>query len=208
MACRIRDTRNDRGTSANTRVSCGHTRIHRARVLWQNARMLDHEAVLGLANASDAYAIAAMSRDLIEQGLGWEYRRERVAKMIADPETIALVARQTPRLAGFALMSVTDDRAHLALLAVRPSHQRRGVARRMLGWLTASAAAAGVATLHVELRAGNAPAYALYRTCGFDETLRLPGYYRGREAAIRMLRVLRPLHVALPAWEPPARGTR
>lgn len=169
--------------------------------------MNDHDAVLGLANASDAYAIAAMSRDLIEAGLGWEYRRERVAKMIADPDTIALVARETPRLAGFALMGVADDRAHVALLAVRPAHQRRGVARRMLAWLAGSAATAGVATMHVELRAGNGAAYALYRACGFEETLRLPGYYRGREAAIRMLRVLRPLHAALPVWEPPARDT-
>lgn len=170
--------------------------------------MTDHDAVLGLAKASDAYAIAAMSRDLIEAGLGWEYRRERVARMIADPETIALVARQTPRLAGFALMSVAEHRAHVILLAVRPAHQRRGIARRMLDWLVASAATAGVATLHVELRAGNAPAFALYRACGFEETLRVPGYYRGREAAIRMLRVLRPLHPEVPAWHPPARDTQ
>lgn len=170
--------------------------------------MPDHDAVLGLASASDAYAIAAMSRDLIETGLGWEYRRERVARMIADPDTIALVARETPRVAGFALMSVAEDRAHVALLAVRPAHQRRGVARRMLAWLTASAETAGVATVHVELRAGNEPAYALYRACGFEETLRVPGYYRGREAAVRMLRVLRPLHAAMPAWQPPARDTR
>ncbi|MFO1397641.1 MAG: GNAT family N-acetyltransferase [Burkholderiales bacterium] len=166
---------------------------------------MSDDAVLGLANTGDAYAIAAMSRDLIETGLGWEYRRERVARMIADPDLIALVARQTPRLAGFALMSVTDERAHIALLAVRPAHQRLGVARRMLAWLTASAQAAGVATMHVELRAGNEPAYALYRACGFEETLRIPGYYLGREAAVRMLLVLRPLHAAMPAWEPPAR---
>lgn len=170
--------------------------------------MTDHDAVLGLAKGSDAYAIAAMSRDLIETGLGWEYRRERVAAMIADPETIALVARQTPRLAGFALMSVADDRAHVILLAVRPAHQRRGIARRMLGWLDTSAQTAGVATLHVELRAGNDAAYALYRACGFEETLRVPGYYRGRETAVRMLRVLRPLQPATPAWKPPARDTQ
>lgn len=169
--------------------------------------MRDHDAVLGLANASDAYAIAAMSRDLIEAGLGWEYRRERVAKMIADTDTVALVARQTPRLAGFALMTMGEERAHVVLLAVRPTHQRQGIARRMIGWLTGSAQAAGVATVHVELREGNAAAYGLYRSCGFEETLRLPGYYRGREAAIRMIRMLRPLHAPLPAWLPPARDT-
>lgn len=170
--------------------------------------MRDHDAVLGLANASDAYAIAAMSRDLIEAGLGWEYRRERVARMIVDVDTVALVARQAPRLAGFALMTVGEERAHVVLLAVRPTHQRQGVARRLLAWLTATAQAAGVATVHVELRAGNDAAYGLYRSCGFDETLRLPGYCRGRETAIRMIRILRPVHAALPAWQPPARDTQ
>jgi len=50
---------------------------------------------------------------------------------------------------------------------------------------------AGIASLHVELRAGNAPARALYRAAGFGETLRIEGYYRGRETAVRMLRQLR-----------------
>jgi len=77
------------------------------------------------------------------------------------------------------------------LLAVRPDIRRRGIARRLVEWLVMSAATAGVATIHVELRAGNTGAYALYRTLGFAETLRLPGYYAGRETAIRMLRVLR-----------------
>jgi ribosomal-protein-alanine N-acetyltransferase len=77
------------------------------------------------------------------------------------------------------------------LLAVRPDVRRRGIARRLVEWLVTSAATAGVATIHVELRAGNAGAYALYRTLGFEETLRVPGYYAGRETAIRMLRLLR-----------------
>jgi ribosomal-protein-alanine N-acetyltransferase len=77
------------------------------------------------------------------------------------------------------------------LLAVHPDFRRRGVARQIVQWLVTSAATAGVATIHVELRAGNAGAYALYRSLGFAETLRVPGYYAGRETAIRMLRLLR-----------------
>ncbi len=43
----------------------------------------------------------------------------------------------------------------------------------------------------MELRARNADALAFYRAIGFEETLRLPGYYSGRETAIRMIRMLR-----------------
>lgn len=155
------------------------------------------------ATPGDAPAIAAMSRDLIEAGLGWEYRRDRIAKMIGDPDTVALVARDASRIAGFAIMTCGEDRAHLVLLAVRPSHQRRGIARAMVAWLVDTAVTAGVASIHVELRAGNAAAFALYHSAAFEETLRVPGYYRGREAAVRMIRLVRAPTVPLPSWRPP-----
>lgn len=163
---------------------------------------------MGFACAGDAQALAVMARDLIEAGLGWEYRRDRVAAMIADRDSVALVARDGPRVAGFAIMSFAAERGHLALLAVRPSHQRRGIGSALVDWLTGTALVAGVASLHVELRETNAAAHAFYRSTGFEETLRVPGYYRGREAAVRMIRLLRAPGVALPAWQPPTLDDR
>src|SRR4029453_11449162 len=86
------------------------------------------------ATAGDAQAIAVMSRDLVELGLGWEYRREPLAGMIAERDTCAIVPRDGARVAGFAIMTFGHERGHLVLLAVRPSHQRCGIARRMLAW--------------------------------------------------------------------------
>ncbi|MCC6197830.1 MAG: GNAT family N-acetyltransferase [Burkholderiales bacterium] len=163
---------------------------------------------VGFANAGDAQSLAIMSRDLIEAGLGWEYRRDRIAALIGDAEHVALVTRDGPRVAGFAIMSFRDEHAHLVLLAVRPTHQRRGIARAMLSWLTESALVAGVASMHVELRATNAAAHALYLDAGFSETLRVPGYYRGREAAVRMLKLLRAPNATMPAWRPPTLDRR
>jgi len=167
-----------------------------------------HDSPLEYARPDDARALAEMSRDLIEAGLGWEYRPDRMARMIADPETTALVARDGASVAGFAVMSFGDERAHLALLAVRPAHRRRGIARALVAGLVESAAVAGAASVHVELRAGNHPAHALYADAGFTETLRVPGYYRGREAAVRMIRVLRAPGLAVPAWRPPTLDRR
>jgi len=38
---------------------------------------------------------------------------------------------------------------------------------------------------------GIGSAYTFYRALGFSETIRVPGYYRGRESALRMIRMLR-----------------
>ena len=96
-----------------------------------------------------------------------------------------------------------DEHAHLNLLAVRPSHQRLGIGKHMIEWLTESAYAAGIATIHLELRAANYTARSFYRSLGFTESAYIPGYYRGREMALRMVRVLRKPGMPLPAWSAP-----
>ena len=160
--------------------------------------MASLDLALRLAEDGDSQAIASMSRDLIEAGLGWQYRPKRVRDLIADPETVTLVACDRDRVIGFAAMSFGEERAHLVLMAVRPTHQRRGVATRMLAWLRESAVTAGMASIHVELREHNVPALSFYRAHGFSETRELPGYYRGRETGIRMGSALR-ARGALPA---------
>ena len=171
------------------------------------ASVSSRDITLQLASRGDAEAMASLSRDLIEAGLGWQYRAERIRALMNDPDTATLVARDH-RVNGFAIMSFHDEQAHLVLMAVRPSEQRRGIARRMVVWLVESAVTAGIASFHLELRARNEAAYAFYRALGFAETLRLPGYYLGRETAIRMLRLLRAPNVVVPAWRPPMRDGR
>ena len=146
---------------------------------------------LGFANPGDAPRIARLSRDMIEAGLGWTYRASRIAALMSETETVTLVGRTRLQPVGFAIMRFGDERCHLILLAVDPAHQRRGLARRMVEWLVESALVAGMASIHVELRASNGAALAFYATMGFSETFRVPGYYRGRETAVRMLRMLR-----------------
>jgi len=164
--------------------------------------------VLRLAGPADVATFAAMSRDLIESGLGWHYRSERIEKLRRDPEAVTLVACLGATIAGFAILQFNGERAHLVLLAVQAEYQRRGIGRRMLQWLLETAAIAGAASVHVELRAGNAAAHALYRAAGFEESLRLGGYYRGRETAVRMVRTMRLPGVTPQTWNPPSLDRR
>jgi len=174
--------------------------------------MTPRAITIRLAEPRDAQPIALMSREFIESGLGWKYDAPRVLRAIRDRETVAAVACEggkSPRGAinGFAIMEFGDERAHLVLLAVRPSHRGNGIGRRLLEWLLESARTAGIASVHLELRAGNDAARRFYRAMGFYETVLVPGYYRSgegrKEGALRMLRVLR-VPGPLPAsWQPP-----
>jgi ribosomal protein S18 acetylase RimI-like enzyme len=141
---------------------------------------------LRLATPGDARAIALMSRDLIETGLGWSYPPSRIGRVIADPDSTVLVACDERQLAGFGVMAFGDERAHLVLLAVRRAQQRRGIGRRLLEWLLESATVAGIEAVELELRAANDAAHAFYRAMGFVEMGLVDGYYGGAESARRM----------------------
>jgi ribosomal-protein-alanine N-acetyltransferase len=146
---------------------------------------------LRLGTPNDARAIAELSRDLIEHGLGWSWTPQRVARSIANADTSTVVAHDGDNIAGFAIMYFGQDDAHLSLLAVDRAYQRAGVGRSLFLWLRKSALVAGIAVVRLELRAANQPARRFYRNLGFAETGYVPFYYSGREAAVRMALDLR-----------------
>jgi [ribosomal protein S18]-alanine N-acetyltransferase len=89
-------------------------------------------------------------------------------------------------MVGFAIAGFGDEIAHLSLLAVRREWQRKGAGRALFQWLKESALTAGIATMRLELRSTNREARLFYRALGFEDAGLAPGYYRGREAALRM----------------------
>jgi ribosomal-protein-alanine acetyltransferase len=151
----------------------------------------DAGATLEIARFADAAVIATMSRGLIEAGLPWSWTPQRVGREIRDRNTNVLVARASPRLAGFAIMRFGDTHAHLNLLCVDPGHRRRGLGRRMMEWLEETARTAGIAEIALEVRAGNTAARQFYQSLGYAEIRVLHGYYSGVEAAVAMRRTLR-----------------
>jgi ribosomal-protein-alanine N-acetyltransferase len=143
-----------------------------------------------LASPRDASRIAALSRHLIEAGLRPSWPADRVLCHIKRTDSVVLAARfqgpLTVQLAGFAIMQFGDDRAHLNLLAVAADQQRRGLGRRLVTWLHASALVAGTFDLSLELRANNAGARRFYESLGYTAGDLIPGYYQGQEDAQRM----------------------
>ncbi len=138
------------------------------------------------ARQADAPVMADMCRTLIEAGLTWRYTPPRMAAMIRNPDTVALVACDGPQLHGFAVMHFGDALARLALLCVVATQQRQGLGRQLHHWLLASAQVAGIGTLRLELRADNSSALSFYRQLSFVEPQRLPNDDDGLAAARRM----------------------
>jgi ribosomal-protein-alanine N-acetyltransferase len=149
------------------------------------------ERAIRLATHEDAAAIARMSRDLIEHGLGWSWTAPRVLRSIADRQTnVAVLPAPTGGLAGFGIMKYHDEEAHLLLLAVQRGLQRCGFGSSLVAWLEASAQVAGIGQIYLEARAANASARAFYQHLGYREIQQVEGYYSGREASVRLARDL------------------
>jgi ribosomal-protein-alanine N-acetyltransferase len=144
-----------------------------------------------LATAADAPAIAEMSREEIEHGLGWSWTPQRVRRSLRDSSTNVAVAQEGKAIVGFGIMKYGDVKAHLMLLAVSPARREHGVGGHLLDWLEKCARAAGVERIELEARADNPGALAFYGLRGYGRFETVEGYYRGRVDALRLVKPLR-----------------
>jgi len=155
--------------------------------------------LIRLAALQDSAFIAEMSRDYIEHGLGWSWTTARVRAAIGDRATNTAVIGGSDAILGFGIMQYGEERAHLALLAVRPDVQQRGLGSQLLDWLEQPARLAGIECVRVEARADNPRAIAFYRGHGYVQSAIIHRYYRGAVDAVRLeKRLAEPLPAAGP----------
>lgn len=106
-----------------------------------------------------------------------------------------LVARETAQgeALGFALAWRAADELHLIDLAVAPGARRAGLGRALVEAVIAMARAENARLILLEVRAGNVPALALYRSTGFFEHGVRRAYYSDNgEDAVEMRLTLKP----------------
>ena len=131
-----------------------------------------------------------MSREAIEQGLGWSWKPDRVQRYLQDRDSNVIVACDQQRLAGFGIMKYKADEAHLLLLAVNTQYRRRGVGKSLVAWLEQTVLTAGVGCIYLETRLLNTAARNFYRKLGYREIRTINGYYQGKEDAVLMAKDL------------------
>ncbi len=126
------------------------------------------------AREGDLDSLAAL--DAATNAQAWS--RASWASELAHPDALVLVYEAGDVLIGFASARRCGPEAELLLIAVRSEGRRRGVASSLLSALKDRLVVSGTQTLHLEVRARNAGAIALYLRSGFAETGRRRGYYR------------------------------
>jgi ribosomal protein S18 acetylase RimI-like enzyme len=151
------------------------------------------DAKVEFATASDVDEIGALSREYVEYGLGWKYTPERLLKLIRNRTKNVVVARKGNKLAGFGIMSYSEDSANLDLLAVKIRYRRRGIGRQIVEWLEVVARTAGIANIFVQVRKLNRGAIKFYRRLGFNVIDEKRGYYRGQETGVILCKNIAPM---------------
>ncbi|MEX2143843.1 MAG: ribosomal protein S18-alanine N-acetyltransferase [Anaerolineales bacterium] len=81
------------------------------------------------------------------------------------------------QVAGYCVCWLLGEELHIANIAVAPRFRRKGLAKRLLGFVLHRAAEKGLQSATLEVRAGNKAAQALYAGFGFVEVARRPRYY-------------------------------
>jgi len=82
---------------------------------------------------------------------------------------------------GYAVLMPALETADVLTIAVAPGHRRQGLGRSLLSAMIDWGRRHGVQRIFLEVREGNAPAIALYRSSGFRQIARRGGYYRTAE---------------------------
>lgn len=130
--------------------------------------------------SGDLDALRELAREVAVPG----WSRESLAASLADSAALCFVARDAGgAVTGFILGRGVRDELEILLAAVARDARGRGIGRSLVEALLAHANAA---TAHLEVRASNAAAIALYERAGFVAVGRRPRYYEGREDAIVM----------------------
>jgi len=111
-------------------------------------------------------------------------------ELLHDWSTILLAVEEGPEgevLLGFIVFWLVHDEVHVLNVAVALEHRRRGIARVLMAEAAERGRARKARLVTLEVRAGNAPAIALYRQLGYREVgLRQRYYAEENEDAIVM----------------------
>ncbi len=107
------------------------------------------------------------------------WTREMLARELNNSDVARVYVMRGPdgRLLAFCTCWVVFDELHINTLAVTEERRREGLATRLLGFVFAEAAAAGVRRATLEVRRSNEPALRLYERLGFSVRAVRAGYY-------------------------------
>jgi ribosomal-protein-alanine acetyltransferase len=109
------------------------------------------------------------------------FSKRQITYLLADYNTIALVAKANSDIVGFIIAQIEIDNntlfGHIITINVIPTCRRKRVASKMLKEIEDLLKQKGVSECHLEVRDDNAVALKLYLNSGYQKIGRLEKYY-------------------------------
>ncbi len=141
--------------------------------------------VIRVAVQSDAEQLAKMDQEALSGSWTAEAFRDELAKTWA----MVWVYLERDQVVGFVHLWLVADEVQIINVATRVEHRRRGVARSLLTEVIAGCKQRDFVSANLEVRVGNTPAIALYRSLGFiDDAVRSRYYTDGEDAVLMSVR--------------------
>jgi len=109
------------------------------------------------------------------------FPKQQIAYLLADYNSISLVARVNGDIAGFIIGRIDIDRklpaGHILTIDVVPIHRRKGIAQQLLREIEEIFRQKDAVECRLEVREDNDAALGLYRKLGYVKIAKLDRYY-------------------------------
>ncbi len=124
---------------------------------------MTRDIAIRLATISDIPAI--LSIEALSKSVTWT--AQNFSEELSKSNSINLIAENDGSAAGFLLSEYVIDECCIDTMAVAPFYRRYGIGKKLIESLFSIAKQRGIASIHLEVRAGNKPAISLYKSMGF-----------------------------------------
>jgi ribosomal-protein-alanine N-acetyltransferase len=129
-------------------------------------------------SSNDIHSVMEVMKTAFGERFGEAWTRSQLTGILPMAGVSLTLAADAyaDEVVGFSLARTVAGESELLLLAVRPSHHRRGIGRELLDEFMERCRNDGVVRVHLEVRDGN-PAVGMYRDAGFSPVGRRRNYY-------------------------------
>jgi ribosomal-protein-alanine N-acetyltransferase len=143
---------------------------------------VEQDVRVEVGTSEDLDSVMAIMDSAFGKRFGEAWTRSQLAGILPMGGVCLMLAKEpvSTEVIGFSLFRSVADESELLLLAILPSHHRRGVGRRMLEEFLERARKDEITRVHLEVREGN-PAISMYRAAGFSPVGRRRNYYRAAD---------------------------